>query len=327
MLNYLKKGCACIQKCPIQLLKIMLLLTATLSVEKSYAKVYPFQFSITEEKIVKTIPKKERDFAFIIPRKLSTYIYSEEADYYADYQRSYFAITRRKGGWDCMRHYEILANGCIPYFDDLDKCNPNTMCFLPKELILEAMNLPGVSRLKINHRKFNKDKYYEILNKLLDHTRKYLTAKSMAAYLLDTMHYTGTGKILFLSNDPGCDYTRCVTLGGLKQLLGERVIDVPKIEHIYKSYAGNIKELYGKGFSYTRVVEDFPVDRENIEERIKNKEFDLVIYGSVHRGLRYYDLVRQTYEEDKIIYICGEDNHKCEYAHLPHLFLREFDAL
>lgn len=38
----------------------------------------------------------------------------DEHRYYDDYSRSYFAVTRRKGGWDCMRHYEILAAGTHP---------------------------------------------------------------------------------------------------------------------------------------------------------------------------------------------------------------------
>jgi|SRR5579862_285691 len=300
-----------------------------------FSQVYPIQFSIPEHKIVQEIPEKDRDFAHLIPWQMHTYIYSEEDHYCKDYQRSYFAVTMKKGGWDCMRHYEILANGCIPYFVDLDKCDKDTMFFLPRDLILEAMNLPGVSYLHIDHSQFDTAKYYEILNKLLEHTRKYLTTRNMAQYILDTVHYTGTGKILYLSNDEDPDYLRCITLVGFKELLGDRVVDVPKIQHIYKSYPGDIKRLYGKGFTYTKNVEDLPIDRENIEERIRNKEFDLIIYGSVHRGLRYYDLVNQTYDPDKILYMCGEDidhpdkhpNGKCPYVHLAQFFLREFVCL
>lgn len=288
---------------------------------------YPLQFSIPEEKVVKEIPEKTQDFAFIVPRETNTYIYTKESDYYGDYQRSYFAVTCVKGGWDCMRHYEILANGCIPYFVDLDKCHPETMAFLPKNLILEAMHLEGVSYRSINHRVFNKQRYYEILEALLDHTRQYLTSRKMAEYVLKTINYQEGGKILFLSNDTGPDYLRCCTLTGLKQVLGNKVIDFPKIEHIYKSYSADVGQLYGKGFSYTKIVDDLPLDREDIEGRISRKEFDLIIYGSVHRGLRYHDLVQKVYNSDEIFYICGEDAHRCEFATWPQLFLREFDAL
>jgi hypothetical protein len=284
---------------------------------------FPIQFSIPEKKIVRNIPIKDKDFASIIPGNLQTYIYTTESDYYADYRRSYYAITTKKGGWDCMRHYEILANGCIPFFLNLEQCPPNTMTLLPKDLILEAMHLDGVSYLHIDHSKFDLVKYYDILHRLIQYTREHLTTKKMAEYVLSKMGYTGKGKILFLTHDPSPDYLRCVTLAGLKQLLGDRIVDVPKIEHIYKSYPHNVQSLYGKGMSYTKIVDDVPVDRENIEERIKTREFDLVVYGSLHRGLRHHDLVKQYYDPSTIVYICGEDAHHCDPS-INNLFLREY---
>ena len=258
----------------------------------------PIQFSISEVKIVKEIPPKNRDFAFIIPGQQRTYIYNTEADYYKGYQDSYFAITCKKAGWDCMRHYEILANGCIPYFVDIDNCPSTIMTFLPKKLIKEAMTLPGVSYLKIDHSKFDKKRYYEILEQLLEHTRKHLTTRSMAQYLLDTIGYKGNGKILYLSAQQYPDYLRCLTLIGLKELLGDRVVDVPNIKHLYKSFGGGVP-LHGKGFSYIRILDDLPIDRENIEQRIKNKEFDLIIYGSIHRGCPYMELAQKIYEPER----------------------------
>ncbi len=290
------------------------------------ARPFPIGLCISESKIVQQIPVKTRGFAYIVPGNIKTYIYNSEADYYKGYQDSYFAITTLKGGWDCMRHYEILANGCIPYFIDIDNCDPNTMTFLPKDLIKQAMHLPGVLKGRINRARFNTAKYYEILNKLLEHTRKYLTTRAMAQYVLNTVNYSGNGKILYLSKEAYPDYLRGCILTGLKELLGDRVVDVPKIDYIYKSYEGDIKRLYGKGMSYTKIIEDIPVDRENIEERIKNKEFDIIIYGSVHRGTPFHDQVCEVYEEDKIVYLCGEDIHKCEYFNWPNLFLREFEG-
>ena len=194
------------------------------------------------------------------------------------------------------------------------------------------MNLPGVSKGKIDHRIFDRGRYDQILIKLIEHTRRYLTAKSMAAYLLYTIKYSGSGKILFLSNEARPEYLRCCVLIGLKELLRERVVDFPKIEHIYKSYLGDTKKLYGKGFSYTKIVEDFSIDRDNIEQRIRNKEFDLIVYGPVHKGLPFHELVCQIYDSNKILYLCGEDTHiyngvnyRCQYVNLTHLFLREFE--
>ena len=302
-------------------------------------RLYPIGFSIPEEKIVKEIPKKDRDFALINPVNGSGYIYKEENLYYEDYRRSYFAITCKKAGWDCMRHYEILANGCIPYFLGLEACGQNTLTFLPKKIIFEAMNLKGVFQGSIDHSKFDKAKYNDILERLLAHTREHLSTKSMANYILKTMRYTGRGPVLYLSNERDSDYLRCLTLAGLKSLLKDKVIDIPKVKHIYKNYTGDPSEFYGSGFTYSKVVEDVPVDRQNIAERIKSKEFELVIYGSVHRGLRYHSLVLEHYQPSEIAYLCGEDFHQtgdelhpqdrekcaCEYRSWQNLFLREFD--
>jgi hypothetical protein len=65
------------------------------------------------------------------------------------------------------------------------------------------------------------------------------------------------------------------------------------------------------------------VDRDNIEQKIQNKEFDLVIYGPIHRELHFYDLVRKIYDPQSIIYLCGDDEHRCNLS-LHNLFLREF---
>lgn len=284
---------------------------------------YPIQFSISETKIVSEIPHKDKDFASLFPGHLHTYTYKRESDFYKDYQRSYFAFTKEKGGWDCLRHYEILANGCIPYFLHLRHCPSKIMTQLPKKLILEAMNLPGVFFNQIDHQVFDKKRYFEILEELLEYTRNVLSARAMAQSILNQVNYTGTGKILFLGGQPSTDYLRCCTLIGFKELLGKRVIDVPKIPHIYTNYPHDVSLLYGKGFTYTKIVEDLPLDRENIEYRIAAKEFDLIIYGSVHRGMDFHDLVQQIYPPNEILYFCGEDTHSCPFKHLNNLFLRE----
>ena len=103
--------------------------------------LFPITFSIPYEKIVKGIPVKTKIISNLIPGKLETYIYNTEEEYYNEYKTSYFATTCKKAGWDCMRHYEILANGCIPYFIDIEKCPENTMALLPKQLLLNGNKL------------------------------------------------------------------------------------------------------------------------------------------------------------------------------------------
>jgi hypothetical protein len=44
----------------------------------------------------------------------TSYVFDEENDYYADLRASRYGITVKRAGWDCLRHYELAANGCVP---------------------------------------------------------------------------------------------------------------------------------------------------------------------------------------------------------------------
>ena len=54
----------------------------------------------------------------------TAYKFAEEKDYYDDLARSLFGITMKKGGWDCMRHYEMLAAGTLVMFKNFDAKPP-----------------------------------------------------------------------------------------------------------------------------------------------------------------------------------------------------------
>ena len=144
--------------------------------EEYRIRVNPINFCIPKELIVKEIPKKEKDYATIIPGDKSTYIYTEEKPYYEDYQKSYFGVTSKKGGWDCLRHYEILMNGCVPFFPGLEECPETTMTRFPKKLVLHSNELIK----KGNDLSF----YEEYVKVLLEHTRDFLTTESVAKGIL-----------------------------------------------------------------------------------------------------------------------------------------------
>jgi hypothetical protein len=87
-------------------------------------------FSIPAEKIVAERPVKlkefprhivDREVAAKVPDSGTGYAFDTEAAYYADLKASRWGITTRRAGWDCIRHYEIAANGAVPCFRDLDR--------------------------------------------------------------------------------------------------------------------------------------------------------------------------------------------------------------
>jgi len=278
----------------------------------------PITFSIPKEKIINFIPDKIKMVSSLIPGKLDTYIYNNETDYYNEYLSSFFAITTKKAGWDCMRHYEIMANGCIPYFPNIENCPQNTMALLPKDLFLKGNTLYYKYKdMKLDDLSVeDKNILNGLILELLNHTKKYLTTEQVAKYVLEKTNNITVKKILYLSGNTSPDYLRCVTLHGFKEILGENCHDYPKIEHIYKTNHIDYSKLYGKGISYSNCLDDtlhnYKYD-SSLDDDIKNKNYDIVIYGSLHRGTPYYELICQYYKPNEIILLCGEDEHNCVY--------------
>jgi hypothetical protein len=158
-----------------------------------HQNIKPIGFSFPKEKI-DAIYNKLKTSAKVVPGYQETYIFNKEDEYYNDYKTSYYAITHKKGGWDCMRHYEIIFNNCIPYFTDIESCPQNTLTFLPKELLIEAKNLPGVVLsnnsipcIEINDMVFDEQKYKTLLETILNYCKNTCTTEQMAKYVLNNI--------------------------------------------------------------------------------------------------------------------------------------------
>ena len=99
--------------------------------------IKPLAFSIPEEKIISRATQKSRLFpSHIVDQEVAdlmgskaSYAFSAEADYRQNLAESRFGITTKRGGWECLRHYEIAASATIPCFKDLtskpESCAPH----------------------------------------------------------------------------------------------------------------------------------------------------------------------------------------------------------
>lgn len=280
---------------------------------------YPISFSIPTEKFkeirsrLSTSTNKLYILSPLIPGNSATYIYETEDSYYRQYNESYFALTMKKGGWDCMRHYEIILAGCLPYFIDIEQCPENTMALWDKQMLLEANALYRNSFENKSIDSVTSEDlaaYNALLERFLAHLESRFTAGNMAKYILETAGFPHAKRVLYLSGQTGEDYLRCITLGGFKELLGDGCHDFPRIPHVYKGEPIDYRALYGRGFTYSEIVDPKLRDGSrdaSIEEDIRNKYYDVVIYGSYHRGVPYYDLVSSVYEPSRVILLCGED--------------------
>ena len=136
----------------------------------------------------RTVPK-ERDFSEIVPGQ-TAYAFTDEKEYMGAYAKCYYAITMKKGGWDCLRHYEILAAGCIPYFIDLHLLPDGTMHNFPVKLVQKSMRLPGVPRnlrpdgtLALDWSTFSVSKYEECRRQLLHHLDTVLLTRYLPRHM------------------------------------------------------------------------------------------------------------------------------------------------
>ena len=103
--------------------------------------IYPIQFTINKNKIIEAneqfIKNKIHILTSLVPVQNRKYKFTDEKLYNEEYKKYLFAITTKRAGWDCLRHYEILMNGCIPIFENIEYCPKNTMFILPKQLLIE----------------------------------------------------------------------------------------------------------------------------------------------------------------------------------------------
>ena len=180
------------------------------------SNIKPINFSIPKNKIIKEVNRKPKNLLSpLIPGRLETYIYKDEKSYNHMYQNSVFALTYRKGGWDCFRHYEILMNGCIPFHLEINKCPNKTLEKLPKDLLKEILKkyewiLSKYNPFFIYKKKFldikkimlflissikpnenlenfihNNEEVFEIKNQLLNYTKNNLTTGLIAKGIIE----------------------------------------------------------------------------------------------------------------------------------------------
>ena len=129
----------------------------------------PISFGIPEHLVASEVPAKRKDFpAHVVDAEVAarvgaagSYAFADEDAYYADLRATRFGITTKRGGWDCMRHYEVAASGCVLCFRDLSAkpatCAPhgldasNTLEYADADDLLariEALSAPDERELQ-----------------------------------------------------------------------------------------------------------------------------------------------------------------------------------
>ncbi len=284
--------------------------------------IFPIPYAIPDEYIVDDVPEKKHIWAEVIPDFKETYRFgpNQEIEYNQMYRDSRFAFTWKKCGWDSLRHYEIIANGCIPVFRDLHKCPEKTMISFPKQIVSNAMK--DLIPWKENDEYI--EKYNSYVKQLLQWCRDKMSCSALAKYFIDTIKYTQIGstpKILFINCEPNVNYTREFLFIGLSRLLKKLnglCISWPPIPFLYEDYPiNNLQKHHGMGFGYGRRLPAIENYNENyIIQSIKDKSWDYIVYAKIgvdegkmgtipHSPL--WSIVSENYNSDRIIFLNGSD--------------------
>lgn len=332
--------------------------------------VYPISFSIPEEYVQRSVPDKQRGWSSVIPGNRSTYKFlvdlkdlprtrSNEARYLQDMQQSLFCPTFKKQGWDCLRHLEILASGCLPVMPDVQAAPRHTMAAYPKAVMQELLHFPGmsyvwnagspgsISGLQYDSSKVDRQLYLITVAALLDYTQQVLTTGAMAAYVLHAVGIPAPTSVLFLASSEAAsgDYQGDTLLHGFKVLLGQgAVVDYARRTCLYKdqehleweAYTRHKAALYGGGFTFGATISELPgvVNRTLLQERVAAQEFDLIVFAQAHRKEQplFNEVCRAYGDSKRVAAVFGGDyplqarevNRFVGCAHW--FFARELDA-
>jgi hypothetical protein len=272
---------------------------------------------------------RQETISNIVPGR--PYSFDSQHEYYSEYAASSFAISHKKGGWDCFRHIEILMNGSILLMPDALEIPKFSMVHYPKktfertlEMTKDVIQKPSVSTREGLKQFFNEN----------------LTSRVMANYMLQSAKIQDAKKVLFIDHrlpfSP--DYQSIFTLVGLKQIFGISCTTMQPVPYLYEGWRGTSKSLYGRGFGYARSLPGITADShrlimslKSVVKKLKKQEYDLVVFGSIMRNLNIFEELRPYLDPARTIIINGEDLPPSEdaFSYMKdtrcHLFVRSIE--
>lgn len=165
-----------------------------------YSNIYPISFAIPECRFNNCLDKPDFSKKHNLEQnnivelkniqQNNKYKFNTEEEYYNSYATSFFGTTKKKAGWDCMRHYEILAGGCIPYFENYSGMPKSIMCNWPSDLQIEANNLYYVFLLCVPEyiENYAIKEYYSLYIRFVKYAKEHLITKTLALYVLSKLY-------------------------------------------------------------------------------------------------------------------------------------------
>lgn len=123
-------------------------------------------------------------------------------------------------------------------------------------------------------------------------------------------------KILHVNNFAYPDYLNDMAYHGGRSLFGNDYESSSPANYMYMDHAPQKHTLYGRGFTlYCKlqrpIVQDPPAV---VEQKIRQRYYDRIVYGSVTRCMDHMDLVFKNYKPHEVALLDGEDHNGVYWA-------------
>jgi hypothetical protein len=279
---------------------------------------YPISFGIFDPGSIKIHSEKKQSLiSSIVPGE--PYSFNSEEEYLSNYESSYWAISHKKGGWDCLRHLEILKSGCIPLMHDARRIPRDAMFYYPKELLSKCY-------MEFTRTPFIPDE--SLLRHLDAWIKKYLTTSALVKNMLDLNGLEINdkhNKILFVDSvlSKQVDYMSAMILNGLLTVypLSVEIYDKSP-EFMFDDYKGDTSQLYGRGFGYARSCKS--KNRKLVMSTDLNvNKYSLIVVVNPLQNLNFLRLNKSAFKHKQLVLIDGGDD---PVSHEDLTALQEFNC-
>jgi len=150
------------------------------------SRILPIDFSI-KNKLYQSAYPRYALFEPVKEEKRAHHLFTDETQYYNDMATSWFGLSCKRGGWDAMRHYEIIAAGSVILYRDYDQkprfCAPGDMPAITYSSREELESL--LSKLIIDNQPTQN--YIDILNEQREWLIKNGTVEARTKYMLGVL--------------------------------------------------------------------------------------------------------------------------------------------
>src|SRR3954465_15015661 len=118
-----------------------------------------------------------------------------------------------------------------------------------------------------------------------------------------------TPRVLFITSNTE-DYLSDSLLHGLRVVLDDGVVDVPKRESLYTTFPeGELRRIYGRGFGCYGLLDDIPIRRDSeIKRAVEQNEFDLVGIGGLWRSFGTFIRLIPVLDQLRVVVLDGVDS-------------------